>query len=277
MGPQSRSLVAGLALSLVAAGAGAIAACGPSDRLGDDDDGTGDDGGSGVTDAFGTGTDAYGVGVDGGGDVDDCNALRATVRDFSPSTHDDFEPPIDSDVSYPGLVRTMLGGDGKPVYAPAGATPHTAGPSQFAQWYNDTVGVNQPFEVMLALTQTTPGRYVYDSSAFFPLDGMGFGNEGNPHNFHFTTEIHTTFRYEGGEVFTFNGDDDLWLFINERLAIDLGGLHPALPGSVNLDSMASALGIQTGRIYRMDIFHAERHTDASNFHVETTIDCFIVP
>ena len=34
--------------------------------------------------------------------------------------------------------------------------------------------------------------------------------------------------------FNFLGDHDLWLFINGRLAIDLGGLHPALPGSVTL-------------------------------------------
>ena len=40
--------------------------------------------------------------------------------------------------------------------------------------------------------------------------------------------------------------------------------------------MATALGIQIGNMYPMDIFHAERHTDASNFHVETTIDCFII-
>ncbi len=262
MGPQPRSALIGL-------GAAALAACGPSDQLGDDDAGGASDGRP-LTDSGGTGTDGDPL-------LDDCRALRATVRDFSPTTHVDFEPPSDSDFAYPGLVRAMLGSDGKPVYAPSGATPHTAGPSQFAQWYNDTAGVNQAFTIPLALTESSPGRFTYDSAAFYPLDGMGFGNEGRPHNFHFTTEIHTTFRYEGGEVFNFRGDDDLWLFINEQLAIDLGGLHPELPGSVNLDASAAALGIQTGRVYRMDIFHAERHTDASNFHVETTIDCFIVP
>jgi fibro-slime domain-containing protein len=261
MGTQSCAAL-GIALSL--------AACGPTSSTGNGDG----DGGVGGTDAgSSSSTDAIAG--------QDCQALVATIRDFSPTTHVDFEPVSDSDLAYPGLVKDMLGGDGKPVYAHSGATPHTAGPMQFAQWYRDTPGINMPFTVKLALTESSPGRFTYDSTAFFPLDGMGYGNSGNdkngnPHNFHFTTEIRTTFKYRGGEVFNFLGDDDLWLFINGKLAIDLGGLHPALPGSVNLDQMATALGIQVGNVYSMDIFHAERHTFDSNFHVETTIDCFII-
>ncbi|HEY5920928.1 MAG TPA: fibro-slime domain-containing protein [Kofleriaceae bacterium] len=261
MGAQSHAAVIGIAFLLVA--------CGPKSST----DGDGDGGLSGADAGSSSSSDAI--------HSPDCQALVATIRDFTPVTHVDFEPPTDSDLAYPGLVRDMLGGDGKPVYAPSGSTPHTAGPAQFALWYRDTPGINQPFTVSLALTESSPGRYTYDSSAFFPIDGMGYGNsgianDGMMHNFHFTTEIHTSFQYRGGEVFNFLGDDDLWLFINGRLAIDLGGLHPALPGSVNLDQMATALGIQTGNMYSMDIFHAERHTDASNFHVETTIDCFII-
>jgi fibro-slime domain-containing protein len=233
---------------------------------------TGDDGGGG-----GDPDAAPGWRPDAGTVADDCHALPMTLRDFSPSTHPDFEPPSDSDFAYPGLVESTLGNDDKPVYAHPGATPHTAGPVEFAQWYRDTDGINQAFASSLPLVEASPGRFVFDSAAFFPLDGMGFGDEGLPHNFHFTTEIHTTFEYRGGEAFTFTGDDDLWLFINDRLAIDLGGLHPSLSATVDLDASAAQLGITPGQTYPMAIFHAERHTDASNFHVETTIDCFVVP
>jgi fibro-slime domain-containing protein len=203
-----------------------------------------------------------------------CGSLVATVRDFQ-ATHPDFETYSGSD-AYTGLVQAMLGADRKPVYAHPGATPQTTGPAEFAQWYNDVAGVNMAFTIDLPLTDGGAGRFVFDDSTFFPLDGMGFGDEGNEHNFHFTTELHTAFIYRGGETFTFTGDDDLWLFINDRLALDLGGLHPQVTGTVDLDAMAGALGITPMGTYSMDIFHAERHTNESNFHIETTIDCFLL-
>ncbi len=87
------------------------------------------------------------------------------------------------------------------------------------------------------------------------------------HIHHFTTEIHTNFQYNGGETFTFTGDDDVWVFINKKLAIDIGGVHGNTPGMVALD----ALGLTPGLTYPLDVFHAERHTVQSNFRIDTTI------
>ena len=109
----------------------------------------------------------------------------------------------------------------------------------------------------------------------FPIDGQGWGNEGNEHNFHFTFELHTQFAYNGSEVFSFTSDDDLWTFINGKLAIDLGGIHRAMSQQIDLDAQAGALGITPGNVYSLDFFFAERHTSESHFRIDTTIGCLV--
>jgi fibro-slime domain-containing protein len=100
------------------------------------------------------------------------------------------------------------------------------------------------------MTVDQNGLASYADTSFFPIDGQGFGNEGNPNNFHFTFELHMEFKYQGGEVFSFAGDDDLWVFINNRLAIDLGGLHPSQNDNISLGARAAELGITPGNTYR---------------------------
>lgn len=158
---------------------------------------------------------------------------------------------------------------------------------------------------------------------FFPINDKGFGptkydpnkpfkfapkvNQTN--NFHFTFELATAFRFvplaerdlngdgvKGGSgdhlVFTFTGDDDLWVYINDRLAVDLGGVHSQERGTLNLDTGEFKrygadgkpthtvknlnLGLQPGRTSNLHLFFAERCTTESNFRIETTLQ-FLKP
>jgi fibro-slime domain-containing protein len=212
--------------------------------------------------------------IDGplGGDAENCGALIARLRDFR-ADHPDFEGALGDDR---GLVQQQLGGDGKPVYAPGGATATVSGAASFDQWYRDVAGVNLPFDVPIMLTELAPGQFVFEDLDFFPLDGMGWGEEVFGHNFHFTTELHGTFRYRGGETFTFTGDDDVFAFVNGRLAIDLGGVHGVEAQTIDFDASAATLGIAPGNVYPLDVFHAERHTTESNFRIETSIECLVI-
>jgi fibro-slime domain-containing protein len=196
------------------------------------------------------------------------STLTGVLRDFK-DDHPDFEKFLGDDR---GIVKTDLGSDQKPVYASSSNTPTTTGKANFDQWYRDVKDVNLASTFAITLTKGASGVYTYTNPAFFPLDGKGFGDQGREHNFHFTYELHTTFAYGGGETFEFTGDDDLWVFVNNKLAIDLGGVHGAENGSIDLDMRAAELGIVKGKVYALDFFFAERHTSESTFRIDTTLD-----
>ena len=73
-------------------------------------------------------------------------------------------------------------------------------------------------------------------------------------------------------TFTFRGDDDLYLFINGKLAMEIGGIHNVIEKTLDLDSVADELGIEPYNSYDFDLFFAERHTVLSNFQFETTME-----
>jgi fibro-slime domain-containing protein len=189
--------------------------------------------------------------------------LAAKIYDFSAS-HPDFEYVIATDK---GFVDTTIGADRKPVYVGGAGTATTTGAANFNQWYNDVPGVNLSMPVNLLLTDIGGGVYQFQDTSFFPIDGLLLGNEGRSHNYHFTLELHSQFTYQPGQTFSFAGDDDVFVFINDELVIDLGGVHTTQSDSVNLDT----LGLTAGQNYAFDLFFAERHTTQSTFTMETSV------
>ncbi len=98
------------------------------------------------------------------------------------------------------------------------------------------------------------------------MAGTGGVIAGTPRNFYFTTEVHHTFQYQGGESIEFAADDDTWLFVNGRLVLDWGATHQRQEGSILLDQ--AGLNLQTGRVYEVAVFHADRQPRESNYEIQ---------
>lgn len=152
---------------------------------------------------------------------------------------------------------------------------------RLAQWFRDSTGVNMSKQLTVKLKrQTGTNIYTFDDKlddalrslgGYFPVNGELFGNSsGGDKNFHFTYELQTEFVYEKGkgQVFTFTGDDDVWVFIDGKLVIDIGGVHSAVSQTIELDRLN---WLQDRQEYKLSFFFAERHRTQSNCRIDTTL------
>lgn len=216
--------------------------------------------------------------------------LGSCTYEMAATVHDMAEAHLDygdkGQPGGPGMVQTALGPDHKPV-----ATP--AAPGHFGTWFNSDPAAAMPLKgaetcVNLEMGKADDGLWEYDSHnvpvfhGFFPIDDFNTLDENTGpscpenapapplpdlHNFGFCMESHANFVYQKGQVFDFRGDDDVWVFINNKLSLDLGGVHAALAGKINLDT----LGLKEGQSYPWDFFFCERKKCGSSLRIKTTI------
>ena len=214
--------------------------------------------------------------------------LAVTIRDFS-SKHTDFEKDGMEGALHKGMVAPILPADKKPLQGPVFFFQ-----THFDHWFvTDSTNPDptlRNYETCrdLPMSKDRYGYWGHDSyddpdHSFFPIDDFNRFNEtfvshyrdratgdwvdGQAHNFHFCMEMHANFKYRQGQVFRFSGDDDVWVYIDNRLAIDIGGTHGPVADSVYVDTMKLAPG---GK-YDFDLYYCERKTKGSNLQIQTSI------
>jgi fibro-slime domain-containing protein len=149
---------------------------------------------------------------------------------------------------------TVTAYDGNPVFFPIDPVNYVA------------AGPNHTANGALLMQPVDP----YQLGTIAPTYGGNWNNEpsGMNHNFNFTTELRYWFLYDSTKSYQldFTGDDDVWVFLNRKLAVDLGSIHTPQSGSVTISSATAATyGLVSGNIYEIAVFQDERQTTSSTF------------
>ncbi|EGG23802.1 glycoside hydrolase family 63 protein [Cavenderia fasciculata] len=229
--------------------------------------------------------------------------MKVSIFDHHPAVDGNFEPPTAGKVTR-GMVKSSLDIKSKipELVSLDPANKINIGgnmyvPQNFKYFFSPDYTpskINRYLNTSILLAKKGD-YYEYKNDFFFPIDGtssakLGFDAEGYKlyydvpnanqyHNYHFCLKMNSFFKFRLTSPpmqFNFRGDDDVWVYINNKLAMDLGGLHYYADGSIVFDTMkAQELGLTDDGVYSFDFYYCERQTTGSHmgFQINFPLDC----
>lgn len=193
-----------------------------------------------------------------------------------------FVSKNDINKKYDNFQNITLKGDGHGNYTFDARKGETVGyHDDTKNISNDTAGATYTTNMglfPLDKVATNEGIYLDSFSQasidFAPADDpVKTKTPGQPHNFHYSLAGHSRFYYydTSNLYFEFQGDDDVYLYINGKLALDIGGAHYLTHKTIYLNDLKDKLGLKNGQVYDFDFFYMDRHTTNANLFIKTNI------
>ena len=157
----------------------------------------------------------------------------------------------------------------------------------FTRWFSQVDVVNKVYAKTLSLKyDSATASFNYENEDFYPLNDVitfdkTVNKDGNNHLFTLNLGVPFQVLADGNEEFTITADDDTWVFVGDRLVLDMGGIHDALTGRLKINNSGEVytavgggdlafsgvkLTKETGSIIR--IFHADRNSVNSVFKIK---------
>ena len=196
--------------------------------------------------------------------------LTGTVRDFN-NSHPNFGQGSPFTGALTGIVdATLTGSAPTPVFVqgdrevpPVNFTTH----NDFNQWWQ---GTGTPFAMNFS---EAGGEFSYDGADAIP--GAQFFAAGNG-NFLYTLQFSGLLSFEEGDFFDAASDDDLWIFVNKQLVLEMGGVHAPTSASFSAGDLM-AFNMVAGEKYSLDVFYAERNVSQAELILRTNMSISAVP
>lgn len=121
-----------------------------------------------------------------------------------------------------------------------------------------------------------------EGSDFYPLDNsrkLSYESSETAHNYFFGMRYDVPFKigdYVGPMNYEFNGDDDLWVLLDGKLILDLGGIHSAADGTVDIwkklgKTAAQLTPEEKEQEHTLTVLYMERGAGESNCKMKFTL------